>query len=61
MKTIHVIPVPACMTTDDAFDEIEIMGELVEQRTWWRRAWCRVRHGRRVWATVEVIADEGDG
>ena len=51
--TVHVIPVPGCMTLDEAFAEISVLGHLVEQRHWWTRAWCRLRHGRRCWAVME--------
>ena len=35
MPEIHVFPVPRGMTADEAFAEMDLMGELVEYR-WWR-------------------------
>lgn len=48
MSQVHVIPVWDGMTVEDAFDEIEVMGEIVSYRWWWRfTRRCR-------WATVQV-------
>lgn len=53
MTIVHVIPVRAGMSTDDAFEEIQTFGRLVEYR-WWR---LRFRWPRRKWAVV-VEEDE---
>lgn len=45
---IHVIPVWGDMTAEEAMAEIQIMGEVVGYRWWWRFT-KRLR-----WATVEV-------
>lgn len=52
--SVHVIPVPAGMEPEDAWDEIEAFGELVEYR-WWRP---RFRWPFRKWAVV--VVDEGE-
>lgn len=47
---LHVIPVPHGMTPEEAFAEIETMGQLVEHRWWnWRYRWPFRR-----WAVVET-------
>lgn len=47
---VHTFPVPAGMTPEEAFAEIEHMGRLVEYR-WWkpRFHWPFVK-----WAVIEV-------
>ena len=64
MTTYHVIPVEAGQTAEDAFDEQEVMGGVVEYRWWWR-----FRRPRPRWAIVKVddsgaktvITDDADG
>lgn len=53
---VEVFPVPGCMTPEDAFEEMRVLGYLAEQKHWWSRAWCRVRHGRRRWAVMEDVS-----
>ncbi len=54
MLVLHVYPVPRGMTADQAWDEIELLGELVEYR-WWRLRfrWPFVR-----WAWRQTEEDE---
>jgi hypothetical protein len=53
---VHVVPVPRGYTADQAYDEIEAMGCLVEYR-WWRLRfrWPFVR-----WAVVEIERPDPD-
>lgn len=53
--TVTVIPVPGCMTPEEALAEIEILGYLPEQRWFWQRWWCVWRHGKRRWAVYEEV------
>lgn len=48
--TVHVFPVPGGMTPEQAFDEIETLGELIEYR-WWKP---RFHWPFRCWAVMEV-------
>jgi hypothetical protein len=49
VTTIHVFPVWAGMTVEEAFDEQETMGRVVEYRWWWR-----FTRPRPEWAIVKV-------
>lgn len=54
MKEIHTIPVPRGYTPEQAFDEMETFGCLVDYR-WWRPRfrWPFVR-----WANIEIDRDD---
>lgn len=48
MRTLHVYPVPHGMTPEEAWEEIEVMGHLVEYSRWNWRYWP----GFRSWAVM---------